>query len=95
MKEKLRIYWPYLLLIPFVAAAIVGWFVLPDEMVMRMAADGQPVNTIIKPVALLLPVALSALGSSQACHEGRRRVAGILILAMTAVLTVMLFVWNL
>ncbi len=91
MKFSWKVYWPYFLLIPFVIAAVVGWFVLPAELVMSDRSDG----TMPKLVGLLVPVALAALGSSQACLAGRRRAAGGMILLIAVIAAVLLFAWNL
>lgn len=91
MKKALRVYWPFLLLLPFVIAGIVGWFVLPAELVVQ----GGSGSGLPKLMGLLVPVALAALGSSQACFEGKRRMAGILILGIAVIAEVLLFAWNL
>lgn len=91
MKNIWKIYWPYFLLIPFVLAGVIGWFVLPAEVVIQGGSgSGMP-----KLMGLLVPVALAALGSSQACFKGKRRMAGVLILGIAAIAEVLLFVWNL
>lgn len=91
MKRAMKIYWPYFLLIPFVLAGIAGWFLLPAEL--RMQAGGEAVTP--KLLGLLVPVALAALGGSQACLAGKRRAAGIIILVIAAVAEILLFIWNL
>ena len=91
MKKLLKVYWPFLLLLPFVIAGIVGWFVLPAELVIR----GGSGSGLPRLIGLLVPVALAALGGSQACLKGNRRMAGILILVIAAIAEVLLFVWNL
>lgn len=91
MKKSWKIYWPYFLLIPFVAAGIIGWFLLPAELAVQAGSGG----TMPKLAGLLAPLALAALGSSQACFEGKRRAAGVVILIVAAVAEVLLFIWNL
>lgn len=91
MKHALKVYWPFLLLVPFVAAGIVGWFVLPAQLVIR-TGNGSGLPRLI---GLLVPLALAALGSSQVCFDGKCRMAGILILVIAAMAEVLLFAWNL
>ena len=88
--KKLKIYWPYLLLIPFVIAGIVGWFVLPETVVLNTDGTSMP-----KLFGLLIPVAVSALGASRVCLEGKNRGAGAIILVLAAVAEVLLYAWNL
>ena len=88
--KKLKVYWPYLLLIPFVAAGIVGWFVLPETVLLN--TDG---TTMPKLFGLLIPVAVSALGASRVCLEGKNRAAGAIVLVLAVVADVLLFTWNL
>lgn len=88
MKQTWKIYWPYYVLILFVLAGIVGWFVLPAELVIR-DGGGMP-----KLIGLLGPVAMAALGGSLAARE-KTRWAGVAVLVLAAVLEIMLFVWNL
>ena len=95
MRRKLRENWPYLLLIPFVAAAVAGWFLLPDMVVVQRGVDGQPSRLMPKLLAVLVPVALAALGSSQVCLTGKRRTTGAVVLVVAVLVTVLLFVWNL
>ena len=90
MKQKLKVYWPYALLLPFVIAGVIGWFVLPEELVINTHGAAMP-----KLFGLLIPVALSALGASRTCLGGKNRSSGILILALSVVAEVLLFVWNL
>lgn len=91
MKKIVQGNWPYFLLLPFVLAAVAGWFVLPDELALRSGEGG----TVPKLVGLLGPVAMAALGGSLACRKGSRRAAGAILLVLAAVLVVMVFAWNL
>ena len=88
--KKLKVYWPYLLLIPFVIAGIVGWFLLPETVVLNTDGTAMP-----RLFGLLIPVAVSALGASRVCLEGKNRAAGAIILVLAAVAEVLLFAWNL
>ena len=88
--KKWKIYWPYLLLIPFVAAGIAGWFVLPEMLLVNTDGTSMP-----KLIGLLIPVALSALGASRVCLSGKNRSAGAIILVLVVVAEVLLFAWNL
>lgn len=89
MKKALKIYWPYLILAAFVVVAVIGWFVLPAEVAVRTTD-----TTLPKLIALLVPVALSAWGSSMTA-VAKRRWAGVVVLVVAAVIDVMLFAWNL
>lgn len=95
MRESFRKNWPWLLVIPFLAAAVAGWFLLPAELVVQVGRDGRPSNMLPKLVGVLIPVALSAFGGSRVCKGAKYRPAGILILVVAAVVEVLLFVWNL
>lgn len=88
--KKLKVYWPYLLLVPFVAAGVAGWFVLPETLLVNTDGTAMP-----KLVALLIPVAMSALGASFVCVEGKKRSTGLLVLVLAVVAEVLLFAWNL
>ena len=87
MKQKWKIYWPYYVLLLFVLAGIVGWFVLPAELVIRSG------STMPKLIGLLGPVAMAALGGSLTARE-KTRWAGAVVLVLAAVLEIMLFAWN-
>ena len=88
--KTLKVYWPYLLLIPFVAAGIVGWFVLPETLLVNTDGTVMP-----KLVGLLIPVAVSTFGASRVCLGGKNRSAGALLLVLAVVAEVLLFAWNL
>ena len=86
--KKLKVYWPFLPFIVLVLAGVIGWFVLPAELVIN---DG---GGLPKLMALLGPVALGALGGSLAARE-KTRWAGAVVIVIAAVLEIMLFAWNL
>lgn len=89
-------FWPFLLVIPLVAASIAGWFVLPDELVMQIGVDGQPSNIMPKLFVLLIPPAVGLVGAGIASSEGREKhLAGFISLAVAAVITGFMFVMNL
>ena len=88
MKQKWKIYWPYFVLLVFVLAGIVGWFVLPAELMIRNE------SSLPKLMGLLVPVAMAALGGSLAVRE-KTRWAGAVVIVLAAVLEIMLFAWNL
>lgn len=44
-----------------VLAAVIGFIVLPETLVMQLSANGQAANTMIKPVGLLIPFAITAI----------------------------------
>ena len=93
--EKKR-YWPFLLVIPLIAAAAAGWFLLPDELVMQVGLDGQPSRMMPKLAGLLVPVAVGAVGAGIACgREQEKRAGGLIVLVVAAVITGVVFVMNL
>ncbi len=95
MEEKKR-FWPFLVLIPLLAAAIAGWFVLPDSLVMQIGADGQPSNIMPKLPGLLIPVALGVLGAGVASSTAEEKhLAGYITLAAAVIVTAITFFWNL
>ncbi len=93
--EKKR-YWPFLLVIPLIAAAAAGWFLLPDELVMQVGLDGQPSRMMPKLAGLLVPVAVGAVGAGIACGRAQeKRAGGLIVLVVAAVITGVVFVMNL
>lgn len=52
--EKKR-YWPFLLVLPLIAAAAAGWFLLPDQLIMQIGMDGGPGTIMPKLFGLLIP----------------------------------------
>ena len=93
--EKKR-YWPFLLVIPLIAAAAAGWFLLPDELVLQVGLDGQPSRMMPKLAGLLVPVAVGAVGAGIACgREQEKRAGGLIVLVVAAVITGVVFVMNL
>jgi hypothetical protein len=75
---KKKRYWPFLLVIPLIAAAAAGWFLLPDELVMQVGLDGQPSRMMPKLAGLLVPVAVGAVGAGIACGREQEKRAGAL-----------------
>ncbi len=95
MEDKKR-FWPFLLVIPLIAAAAVGWFLLPDELIAQIGVDGQPSKVWPKLLALPLPVAVGVLGAWFASFEEKeKRLSGFLVLAVAAAITIFNFVMNL
>lgn len=89
-------FWPFLLVIPLVIAAIIGWFVLPDSLVVQIGADGLPSKVWPKLIALPLPVAVGVWGAVMASGEDKeKRVGGFFVLVVAAVITIFNFVMNL
>lgn len=95
MKDPKR-FWPFLLLVPLIAAAVIGWFMLPDHLVVQIGVDGQPSKVWPKLIALPLPAAVGALGAVMASGKDKeKRVGGFFVLAVSAVITIFNFVMNL
>ena len=95
MEDKRR-FWPFLLVIPLAVASAVGWFALPDELIVQIGADGQPSNTMPKLLGLLLPVALGAIGAGTASSTAEEKhPAGFITLAAAAFVVGATFFWNL
>ena len=89
-------FWPFLLVIPLVIAAIIGWFVLPDSLAVQIGADGLPSKVWPKLIALPLPVAVGVWGAVMASGEDKeKRVGGFFVLVVAAVITIFNFVMNL
>lgn len=86
--KKLKVYWPFLPFVVLLLAGVIGWFVLPAELVIN---DGGAMPRLL---ALLGPVALGALGGSLAARE-KTRWAGAVVIVIAVVLEIMLFAWNL
>ena len=89
-------FWPFLLVIPLIAAAAAGWFLLPDELVVQIGVDGQPSKLWPKLLALPLPAALGALGAWFASSQAKeKRLSGFVVLAVAVVITAFNFIMNL
>ena len=89
-------YWPFLLVIPLIAAAVAGWFLLPDTMVVQIGVDGLPSKVWPKLLALPIPVAVGALGAWFASDKAKeKRLSGLIVIVVAAVITVFNFVMNL
>ena len=87
--KKWKVYWPFLPFLILVAAGILGWFILPAELILR--TEG---STLPKLLGLLGPVALGAFGGSLAARE-KTRWAGAVVIVIAVVTELMLFAWNL
>ena len=85
--KKLEVYWPFLPFVVLVIAGIVGWFVLPAELVM----NGK--GSLPKLFGLLAPVAVGAFGGSLAARE-KTRWAGAVVIIIALVMEILLFAWN-
>ena len=95
MEDK-RSFWPFLLAVPLIAAAVAGWFVLPEELVMQIGVDGQPSNIMPKLFGLLIPPAVGLVGAGFAASEEKEKhLAGFIGLAVAAVVIGFVFFMNL
>ncbi len=89
-------FWPFLLVIPLLTAAVAGWFLLPDQLVMQIGLDGQPGNVMPKLFGLLVPPVVGLVGAGTASSaEREKHLAGFLVLAVAAIITIITFTWNL
>ena len=66
-------FWPFLFLIPLSIAVIVGWFLLPDTLVMQVSMSGQPSKSMPKVLGLLIPMAAGMIGAAYASSEKEER----------------------
>ena len=89
-------FWPFLFLIPLSSAVIVGWFLLPDTLVMQVSMSGQPSKSMPKVLGLLIPMAAGMMGAAYASSEKEeRRPQGFIVLALAVVVLVITFAFNL
>lgn len=89
-------FWPFLFIIPVVIAAIAGWFLLPNSLVVQVKMSGEPSKSVPKIIGLLVPVAAAILGASFASSgKAEQRPRGFIILALAAVVLVGIFAFNL
>ena len=89
-------FWPFLFLIPLSSAVIVGWFLLPDTLVMQVSMSGQPSKSMPKVLGLLIPMAAGMIGAAYASREREeRRPRGLIILAIAVAILVIAFVFDL
>ena len=88
-------FWPFLFLIPLSSAVIVGWFLLPDTLVMQVSMSGQPSKSMPKVLGLLIPMAAGMIGAAYASSEEERRPWGFIVLALAVVVLVITFAFNL
>ena len=95
MEDK-RSFWPFLLAIPLIAAAAVGWFVLPEELVMQIGVDGRPSNIMPKLFGLLIPPAVGLVGAGIASSAAKEKhLAGFITLAAAFLIAGLTFFINL
>ena len=95
MEDK-RSFWPFLLAVPLIAAAVAGWFVLPEELVMQIGVDGRPSNIMPKLFGLLIPPAVGLIGAGFASsQEKEKHLAGFITLAVAFLIAGFTFFMNL
>ncbi|MBC5737258.1 DUF1648 domain-containing protein [Lawsonibacter faecis] len=73
--------------------AAAAWFLLPDSVGMQLGVSGQVQNFMPKPLALLLPVGLCAVGTGLSFTE-ERRTAGLILALISPVLVVITIFMN-
>lgn len=87
MKKKV-IYITLIFLTIVLAAAT--FVLLPDELVIQVGFDGNPTNTVAKPIAILIPILLSTYGLYRSGKDGK----GFLISAIAILLFILTFIFN-
>ena len=87
MKKKV-IYITLIFLTIVLAAATFALF--PDELVIQVGFDGNPANTVAKPIAILIPVLLSAYGLYRSSKDDK----GFLISAIAILFFILTFIFN-
>ena len=75
------------------ALCAAGWFLLPDQVALQIGLDGALGNYVPKPVALLLPLGLGALGTGLSTGESRRR-TGLILAVLAPVLPIVTLILN-
>ena len=88
MKKKV-IYITLIFLTIVLAAATFALF--PDELVIQVGFDGNPANTVAKPIAILIPFLLSAYGLYRSSKDDK----GFLISAIAIIVMILTFIFNL
>lgn len=71
------------LIVLAVAMAVVSYLLLPDKVIVQVSFSGNASNVMSKPLAVLLPLALSVLGSVVYITSDKK---GYLIVAIAGVL---------
>ena len=93
--EKKR-YWPFLLVLPLIAAAAAGWFLLPDQLIMQIGMDGGPGTIMPKLFGLLIPPAVGLVGAGIASGTAKEKhPAGFITLAVAFLIAGFTFFMNL
>jgi len=62
-----------------VVLGIIGWSLLPDVVAVQIGFDGQVSNTMPKVFAILLPIAISVIGSIICLKENQTKSKGVII----------------
>ena len=75
------------------ALCAASWFLLPDQVALQIGLDGGLQNYVPKPVALLLPLGLGALGTGLSVGEARRR-TGLILALLAPVLLIVTLIMN-
>ncbi len=81
----------------FLIAAIVGFFILPDPVVLQISTGGEAGTTLSKPFAMLVLLGLGVIGGVYPMTERGKAKPASAYLAMLIMLVVlvMVFVFNL
>lgn len=78
-----------------IVLAVVSWFVLPDMVVTQFGMDGQPSNYMPKALAILIPLAVAAIGGAFGLTSDEKRAKkGIILSAIGVVVLIVSMIFN-
>lgn len=95
MSDKTRRIVGVSIIVCAVLLAVVGYFALPDTLVVQIAANGTPANTLPKIPALLIPLAVSCIfaGLYMTC-AAQDRMKNLIVSLLGFVIYVVTFIVN-
>lgn len=75
--------------------AVIGYFVLPDKVVMQIGADGQPSNLLPKLPAVIIPVIITCFGAvSYAVGDKEAKIRNIIIVVAGYAVAIFSLIFN-
>lgn len=76
---------------------VIGYFILPETLVLQLKFNGEAGTTLSKPLGLLFLLALGVLGGFAAISSSKtgRTSRGYFIMAIFLVIDILVFVFNL